>query len=88
MVQVKNIVNHEVTIVSDSIRDKRMKVTWTIKPGCVADIPLCYGLKRYVDEGLLLLVKGGQIESIPGGLVHRKARPLPPLRSLDEPWLV
>lgn len=86
MVQVKNITTHDVSIITDSIRDARMKVQHIIKPGQTVNVPLCHGLKRLVEEGYISLIKGGEILDIPGGLVHRKAGPLPPLRSVDDEW--
>lgn len=86
MAQVKNVTNSPVSIVTDSLRNSRVKVTRTILPGQVMDIPLSPGLKRLVEEGYVQLVKGGEILDIPGGLRHKLPEPLPPLRSVDDDW--
>ena len=86
MAQVKNISQYDVCIITDSMRDARMKVTHTIKPGQTMNIPLSPGLKRLVEEGHVQLIKGGEILDIPGGLRHKLPEPLPPLRSVDDDW--
>ena len=86
MALVKNIMTHDLCVSSDRMQGKG-KTTYIIKPGQVLDIPLSPGLKRLVNDGLVRLVKGGEILDIPGGLRHKLPEPKPPLRSLDEEWL-
>lgn len=85
MARVKNVSHHDISIVIEGER-RGMQTTMLIKPKAVANVPLCYQLKHLVAEGCLALVDGGKIVDIPGGMRHMKAPPIPPLRSVDDPW--
>lgn len=89
MVKVKNISPHDVCITHDAlaVNGQRRKTRHILKPGCTISVLLCHSLMYLVEMGQISLVDGGEILSIPGGLRYKKPLPLPPLRSLDDPWV-